>query len=74
MLGGNEELRELHFTIVLLYLSSFIVTLGSGHHSTNWLLLTAEGSLVEQMLNPDMNSCPWPSLDSALHESCCMML
>lgn len=35
----------------------------SGHHKENWLLLTVDGSVVEQMLNSDMNSCPWPSLD-----------
>lgn len=50
-------------TVVLVYLSSFAVTLVSGHHCENWLLLTVDGSVVEQMLNPDMNSCPWPSLD-----------
>lgn len=24
-----------------------------------------DGSVVEQIPNPDMNSCPWPSLDFA---------
>lgn len=50
-------------TVVLVYLSSFAVTLVSGYCSENWLFFTVDGSVVEQMLNPDMNSCPWASLD-----------
>lgn len=48
--------------VFLVYLSSFAVTLVSGHHSENWLFLTVDGSVVEQMVNPDSNSCPRPSL------------
>lgn len=61
--------------VVLVYLSSFAVTLVSGHHSENWLFLTVDESVVEQMVNPDSDSRPWPSLDFVCSaESCCMML
>lgn len=62
-------------TGVLVNLSTLAVTLVSGHHSENWLFLTVDGNVVEQMVNPDINSCPWPSLDFVCFaESCCMML